>query len=171
MDTPFSCIVIPYSLSAAANVPLLWVITMNWVFFVSLCRYFAYLSTLLSSSAASISSSKQNGDGLRFCIANKRHIAVSAFSPPDNCIIFCSFFPGGCEMMVMAASSISASGSSSIVPFPPPKSCLNTLSNSILISSNLVVNCSRIFLSSSSITVISLSLADTRSSCWFFKNS
>ena len=88
VDTPFSCMVIPYSLSAAVMVPLLWVMTINCVFFVNLCRYCAKRPTLLSSSAASISSRRQNGDGFRFWIANSRAIAVSAFSPPESCIIF-----------------------------------------------------------------------------------
>ena len=163
--------VIPYSLSAEAIVPRLCVITINCVFLVRLCRYFANLSTLESSSAASISSRRQNGDGLRFCIAKRRHIAVNAFSPPESCIMFCNFLPGGCDMIVMFASRISASSSNSMLPLPPPKSCLNTLSNSILISANFSVNRSRIPVSSSLITPISLSLATMRSSCCPFRNS
>ena len=38
VDTPFSCMVMPYSLSALSIVPRLCVITMNCVCFVSLCR-------------------------------------------------------------------------------------------------------------------------------------
>ena len=66
VDTPFSCMVIPYSRSAAFIVPRLWVITINCVSLVSLCKYFAKRSTLESSSAASISSRRQKGDGFKF---------------------------------------------------------------------------------------------------------
>ena len=38
VETPFSCMVIPYSRSAAIMVPLRWVMTMNWVCLVSLWR-------------------------------------------------------------------------------------------------------------------------------------
>ena len=34
LDTPFSCIVTPYSTSASSMVPRRWVIKMNWVFLV-----------------------------------------------------------------------------------------------------------------------------------------
>lgn len=33
LDTPFSCMVTPYSTSASSMVPRRWVIKMNWVFF------------------------------------------------------------------------------------------------------------------------------------------
>ena len=62
-------------------VPLLWVMTINCVFFVSLWRYFANLPTLESSRAASISSSRQKGEGFRFWMANSSEMAVRAFSP------------------------------------------------------------------------------------------
>ena len=65
VDTPFSCIVIPYRISAASIVPFLWDMTMNCVSLVSLFRYFANLLTFESSRAASISSRRQNGDGFR----------------------------------------------------------------------------------------------------------
>ena len=41
------------------------------------------LPTLLSSNAASISSSKQKGDGFKFWMANKRAIAVNALRNED----------------------------------------------------------------------------------------
>ena len=34
LDTPFSCMVTPYSTSASSMVPRRWVIKMNWVFLV-----------------------------------------------------------------------------------------------------------------------------------------
>ena len=141
--------VIPYSLSACSIVPLLCVITMNCVLFVSLFRYFAKRDTFPSSRAASISSNRQKGEGFRLWIANNRAIAVKDFSPPDNCIIFCNFFPGGCAIIRTPASRISSSSISSSVPLPPPKSSLNTLSNSLRISSNFSANCLRIAVSSS----------------------
>ena len=94
---------------------------------------------------------------------------MSAFSPPESCIIFCSFFPGGCDIITIPASRISSPSTSSIVPRPPPKSSLNTLSNSFLISSNFCANWTRMPLSSSSITCVSELSASMRSSSWPFK--
>ena len=104
-------------------------------------------------------------------MAKRSAIAVSAFSPPDNCIIFWSFFPGGWDIIRIPASRISSPSTSSIVPLPPPKSSLNTLSNSTFISSNLAVNCALMPSSSSSITFISDSSASIISSCCVFMNS
>ena len=161
--------VIPYRRSAAAMVPRLWVMTINCVLFVSLCKYFAKRPTLESSSAASISSNRQNGEGFKFWIAKSSEIAVSDFSPPDICIMFCNFFPGGCAMIRMPHSKISSSSTSSSVPFPPPKSSLNTLSNSRWISANFSINCLRIPVSSSSIIPTKVFSASIRSSCCPFK--
>ena len=102
-------------------------------------------------------------------MAKRSAIAVSAFSPPDNCIIFCSFFPGGCEIITIPASRISSPSTSSIVPRPPPNNSLNTLSNSTLISSNFSLNWILIPLSSSSITWTRASSALIISSCCVFK--
>ena len=74
-------------------------------------------------------------------------------------------------MIRIPASRISSPSTSSIVPRPPPNSSLNTLSNSTFISSNFVVNCTRIPSSSSATTFISDSSASIISSCCVFKNS
>ena len=79
-DTPDSCIVIPYRISANSIVFFLCVINMNWEFFWSLFTYSPKLSTFTSSSAASTSSSTQNGTGLVLSIANNKDIAVKVFS-------------------------------------------------------------------------------------------
>ena len=145
--------------------------TINCVSFVSLCRYSAYLSTFESSSAASISSSRQNGDGFKLCIANSNAIAVSAFSPPESCIIFWSFFPGGCAIIFIPAVRISSSSISSSVPRPPPNSSLNTLSKRLLISANCSSNCFRISLSRFSIISSKTFAASIRSSCCVVRSS
>jgi hypothetical protein len=49
---------------------------------------------LASSSGASTSSSRQNGAGLSWKIANTSAIAVSAFSPPDSRWMVLFFLPG-----------------------------------------------------------------------------
>ena len=51
-------------------------------------------------------------------------MAVSAFSPPESCIMFWSFLPGGWEMILIPASRMSSSSASSRVPRPPPNSSL-----------------------------------------------
>ena len=62
-ETPDSSIVTPYSTSAPATVRLLWVMTMNCEFAANSFRRLASLPTFSSSSAASISSRRQNGEG------------------------------------------------------------------------------------------------------------
>mgnify|MGYP004669127919 CR=1 FL=1 len=104
LDTPDSCIVIPYNVSINSIVFFLWVIIINCVLSRYLLRYSPKASTLASSSAAYTSSNRQNGTGLTFSIANNSDIAVNVFSPPDNDCIFLRFFPGG-----VASSSIPVS--------------------------------------------------------------
>ena len=161
---------IPYKTSAAIIVPLRCVITINCVSFVSLCRYFANLVTFESSNAASISSRRQNGDGFKFWIANNNEIAVKAFSPPDNCIIFWSFFPGGCAMILIPDSNTSSSVSSNLAS-PPPNNSTNTSWNTRLMSLNFALNWRRIASSSSSIKPVRCASAVTISSCCFCINS
>ena len=96
VETPFSCMVIPYKRSAAFIVPRLCVIIINCVFFVNFCKYDAKRPTFESSSAASISSRRQNGDGFRFWIAKRRAIACqSLFLHQKAASLFWSFLPGG----------------------------------------------------------------------------
>lgn len=82
--TPDSCIVIPYKVSTYSIVFFLWVIIINCVLSLYLDKYSEKVKTLLSSSAASTSSNKQNGTGLTFSIANNNAMAVNVFSPPDK---------------------------------------------------------------------------------------
>ena len=145
--------------------------TINCVSFVSLDRYLANRLTFESSSAASISSSRQNGDGLNLCIKKTKKIAVKLFSPPESCIIFCNFFPGGCAMILIPVSSRSSSSTSSRSALPPPNSSLNTFENITRISLNFSANCSRIARSSSAIIFTRFASALQISSCCPFKNS
>ena len=57
---------------------------MNWLLAFFSSKYSPNTSTLASSSAASTSSSIQNGTGLTLSIANNNDIAVNVFSPPLN---------------------------------------------------------------------------------------
>ena len=85
-DTPGSSIVTPYRRSAISIVLRLWVIRMNWVRSCMPWSISTNLPMFASSSGASISSSRQNGLGRYWKIANINAIAVSAFSPPEsNC--------------------------------------------------------------------------------------
>ena len=54
-------------------VPFLWVTTTNWVSWEKSWRYWAKLSMLASSRAASISSRKQKGVGFKMCIRDRPH--------------------------------------------------------------------------------------------------
>ena len=69
-------------------------------------KYLPKLSTFTSSSAASTSSSIQNGTGLTFNIENNNAIAVKVFSPPDKSDICCNFFPGGSAIISIPVSRI-----------------------------------------------------------------
>ena len=152
-------------------VPFLCEMTINCVSFVNRFRYCANRLTFESSNAASISSSKQNGDGFRLWIANNSAIAVSDFSPPESCIMFCNFFPGGCAMIRIPVSNRLVSSTSSSAPRPPPNSSLKTLSNITWISLNFVLNCSCMDTFNFSITSNRFFSARTISSCCPFKNS
>ena len=146
-------------------VPRLCVMTINCVLSVSLWRYWAKRPTLLSSSAASISSRRQKGEGLRLWMANRSAMAVSAFSPPESCIIFCSFLPGGWAITRTPASRMSTSSMSSSLPPPPPNSSLKTASYAFWISANCSRNCLRMASSSSATIVSRDAAASVRSSC------
>ncbi len=95
--------VTPKRISAFSMVGFLCVITINCVSAENFFKYFAYLATFASSSAASISSSTQKGIGRIPIIANKIAIAVSARSPPDKREILVSFLPGGHATISMPA--------------------------------------------------------------------
>lgn len=55
---------------------------------------------------ASTSSKIHIGTGLTFKIANKHEIAINAFSPPENNVIFDTAFPGGCTSISIPVSKI-----------------------------------------------------------------
>lgn len=80
----------------------------NCVLPLYLDKYSEKVKTLLSSSAASTSSNKQNGTGLTFSIANNNAMAVNVFSPPDKAWILLKFFPGGVASNSIPVSSISS---------------------------------------------------------------
>ena len=82
-------------------------------------KYLPKLSTFTSSSAASTSSSIQNGTGLTFNIENNNAIAVKVFSPPDKSDICCNFFPGGSAIISIPVSRI-LDGSVSLSSALPP---------------------------------------------------
>ena len=86
--TPFCCIVAPYKRSHSSIVPSRCVTTINCVVFENSFKYLANLSTLAISNAASTSSKIHIGTGRTFKIANKHEIAIKAFSPPENNVIF-----------------------------------------------------------------------------------
>src|SRR5204863_367608 len=83
--------------SATSIVPRLWVITMHWVRDDSSRRASVKRPMFASSSAASTSSSTQNGTGRTSSIANSSATAVSARSPPESIARACGFLPGGLE--------------------------------------------------------------------------
>ena len=93
--TESSPTVTPYSASAASIVPRLWVMTMNWVWSARPRSASENRPMFASSSAASTSSSTQNGTGRTSSIANSRATAVSARSPPDSIASAWGFLPGG----------------------------------------------------------------------------
>ena len=70
--------------------------------------FFTYLPTLVtftSSSAASISSKIQNGDGFTLMSAKSNAIAMNACSPPDRRFRFFIVFPGGAAFISIPDSS------------------------------------------------------------------
>ena len=95
------------------------------------------LSTLTSSSAASTSSSIQNGTGLTLRIANNNDIAVRVFSPPDRSDICWSFLPGGRATISIPVSSILSGSVSFNSALPPPNNILNVSENAPFIFSNV----------------------------------
>ena len=125
-------------------VPRLCVMTINWVWAVNLWRYPAKRSTLESSSAPL--DLVQQTEWRRFQVLdrNNRAMAVKAFSPPDSCIIFCSFLPGGWEIIWIPASRISSPSTSSRLPCPPseqfPEYLIKPLRISLNFSSKLAAH-------------------------------
>ena len=126
-------------------------------------KYNAYLFTLTSSRAASISSSTQNGAGFIFNIANSIAIAVKAFSPPERSIMFCNFFPGGCTLMSIPHSNKFDSSSNINSAFPPPNNSTNTSLKFLLICLNFSANCFCIVVVISAITFLNFAIASSKS--------
>ena len=85
--------------------------------------------TFASSSAASTSSSTQNGAGRTSSIANSSATAVSARSPPESIASACGFLPGGRAVISMPVVARSAGSVSESFAKPPPNSCWNRASN------------------------------------------
>ena len=98
----------------------------NCVLPLYLDKYSEKVKTLLSSSAASTSSNKQNGTGLTFSIANNNAMAVNVFSPPDKAWILLKFFPGGVASNSIPVSSISSGLVKYKLADPPLNNSLNT---------------------------------------------
>ena len=124
-DTPDSGMVTPTSCSAISMVILLWLMNRNWV-----CADMRFTSSqkravFESSSGASTSSSRQNGAGLSWNMANTSEIAVSAFSPPDSRWMLALRLPGGCAITCTPASRISSPVMISLAS-PPPNSVGNS---------------------------------------------
>ena len=142
LDTPDSCIVIPYKTSAYSIVFFLWVITINCVFSLNSFKNLPKLSTFTSSSAASTSSSIQNGTGLVSSIANNSDIAVKVFSPPDSKDICFSVLPGGKAFMSIPVWSTSSGLVNLSSALPPPNNFLNTSVNFSLTISYIYYNSS-----------------------------
>ena len=115
---------------------------------------------LASSSGASTSSSRQNGAGLSWKIANTSAIAVSAFSPPDSRWIVLFFLPGGCAITCTPASRISSPVITSRA-LPPPNSVGNmrpkcSLTWSKVLPSSSRVSRSILWIASSSVVIASV---------------
>ena len=103
----------------------------------------AYLSVFASSRGASTSSSRQNGAGLSWKMANTSAIAVSAFSPPDNRWMVWFFLPGGWAMTCTPASRISSPVMTRRA-CPPPNSSGNILPKWPLTASKVLPSNSRV---------------------------
>mmetsp|Transcript_93753 Transcript_93753/g.264718 ORF Transcript_93753/g.264718 Transcript_93753/m.264718 type:complete len:231 (-) Transcript_93753:3296-3988(-) len=77
------------------------------------------IDTFLKSSAASISSMKYKGVGLKWCSANTSDSEASVFSPPERFVICFQLFFGGLTLKLMPSlngSSVSTSSSSASPP-------------------------------------------------------
>ena len=110
--TPGSRMVTPESWCAASIVALLWLTNRNCTFSLISLTMLASRPTLASSSGASTSSSRQNGAGFSWKMANTSATAVIAFSPPDSSEMLDTRLPGGRAMMVTPVSSRSSPVSS-----------------------------------------------------------
>src|SRR6266581_1492782 len=73
VETPGSCMVTPYTASAACMVRGLWVMTMNCVRSLNSASRRTYRPTLASSSGASTSSSRQK----RLVLVGEAHVAFA----------------------------------------------------------------------------------------------
>src|SRR5258705_16483 len=93
--------------------------------------------TFASSSAASTSSSRKNGDGRTWNTATSSAIAVSVFSPPESRFTFCSRLPGGDAMISMPASSTSSLSVSARLARPPRNSRGKFSEKRLLTASNV----------------------------------
>ena len=123
--TPLSCMVTPCRTSAITIVRFLCVMMMNCDVLRKSLITSASLAVLASSSAASTSSSRQNGLGLLRNMANNSATAVSVFSPPDNSEMLRSSFPGGLAVISIPVSRTSVGSSRTMSAMPPPKSLRN----------------------------------------------
>ncbi len=110
--TPGSRMVTPDNWCAASIVALLWLTNRNCTFSLISLTMLARRPTLASSSGASTSSSRQNGAGFSWKMANTSATAVIAFSPPDSSEMLDTRLPGGRAMMVTPVSSRSSPVSS-----------------------------------------------------------
>ena len=79
--------------------------------------------TFASSSAASTSSSTQNGAGRTSSIANRSATAVSARSPPESIDSAWGFLPGGRAVISMPVADRSVGSVRTSFAKPPPNSC------------------------------------------------
>ena len=96
--------------------------------------------TLASSSAASTSSSTQNGAGRTSSIANSRATAVSARSPPESIASACGFLPGGRAVISIPVVDRSFGSVSESRANPPPNSCWKRASKATSSAANVVRN-------------------------------
>ena len=164
--TESSPTVTPYRASADSMVPRLWVMTMNWVRSASSRRASVNRPTFASSSAASTSSSTQNGAGRTSSIANSSATAVSARSPPESIASAWGFLPGGRAVISMPVEPRSSGSVSDSRAKPPPNSCRNRASNAISRAANVVRNCVEISVSRSAISARVRAMASRRSRSW-----
>ena len=104
--------VTPDSWWAASIVALLWVTNRNCTASLISLTMAVKRPTFASSSGASTSSSRQNGAGLSWKIANTSATAVIAFSPPDSSEMLDTRLPGGRAMIATPVSSRSSPVSS-----------------------------------------------------------
>ena len=93
--------------------------------------------TLASSSAASTSSSTQNGAGRTSSIANSSATAVSARSPPESIARAWGFLPGGRAVISIPVVDRSFGSVSESRAKPPPNSCWKRASKATSSAANV----------------------------------